>query len=380
MTCIPRFSALYFEAVRLAGVLCPEVARREGMRIVSPKTTATEADTQSPAEGAGDLDVILSVRGLTTHFFTREGEVHAVDGVNFRVERGETLAILGESGSGKSVTAFSLLKLVKTPPGRILSGEVILEGRDILKMSPTEIRKVRGSGIALILQEPMSSLNPSLTIGSQIVEAIEINQGLRGDAARQKALEMLHLVRIPSPEKRFGNYPHELSGGMKQRVMIAIALSCRPRILIADEPTCSLDVTIQAQIMELMKQLKREINTTVILICHDLGNVAEIADRVAVMYAGQVVEVCEVRHLFRSPAHPYTKGILATILDMKGGGRLEVIPGDPPNPLSPPSGCRFHPRCNQAREECAREEPGYAPIPGCAGAWVKCFFPLGEKK
>ncbi len=325
-----------------------------------------------------DLNVILSVRNLTTHFFTRDGEVSAVDGVNFRVEKGETLALLGESGSGKSVTAFSLLRLVKSPPGRILEGEVFLEGRDILKMKPSEIRKIRGSGIALILQEPMSSLNPSISIGKQIVEAIEINQGLRGEDAKKKALEMLQLVRIPSPEERFRNYPHELSGGMKQRIMIAIALSCRPKILIADEPTCSLDVTIQAQIMELMKQLKREIKTTVILICHDLGNVAEMADRVAIMYAGQVVEVCDVRHLFKSPAHPYTKGILASILDMKGGGRLEVIPGDPPNPLHQPSGCRFHPRCTYAQERCAREEPEYRPMEGCEGGWVKCFFPLGS--
>ncbi len=337
--------------------------------------TAESARATSP--NTEDLDVVLSVKNLTTHFFTREGEVHAVDGVNFRVEKGETLAILGESGSGKSVAAFSLLKLVKTPPGKILAGEVFLEGKDVLKMSAGELRKVRGSGIALILQEPMSSLNPSISIGKQITEAIEINQGLGPEEAKQKAIEMLKLVRIPSPEKRFKNFPYELSGGMKQRVMIAIALSCRPKILIADEPTCSLDVTIQAQIMELMKQLKREIGMTVVLITHDLGNVAEMADRVAIMYAGQVVEVCEVKHLFKLPAHPYTKGIISTIMDMKAGGRLAVIPGDPPSPSNPPAGCRFHPRCEHAKERCAKEEPPYAPIPGCEGGWVKCFYPLG---
>lgn len=321
-------------------------------------------------------EVILQVHNLSTHFFTRDGEIKAVDGVSFRVEKGETLAIVGESGSGKTVTALSMLKLLKSPPGKIMSGEVIFENRDLLKLKEAELRKIRGRGIALILQEPMSSLNPSHTIGHQIVEAIEINQGLKGEKAKEKALEMLNLVRIPAPEKRFYNYPHELSGGMKQRVMIAIALSCRPKVLIADEPTCSLDVTIQAQIMQLMKQLKKEIGTTTILITHDLGIVAEMADRVAIMYAGQMVETADVFELYENPAHPYTKGIINTIMDMKGGNRLEVIPGDPPNLLHPPEGCRFHPRCSHAQEVCREKEPEYQKVTGSSGRWVKCHFPL----
>ncbi len=321
-------------------------------------------------------NVILQVHNLTTHFFTRDGEVKAVDDVTFRVEKGEIVAIVGESGSGKTVTALSMLKLVKSPPGKILSGEVMLDGKNIFDMKQSELRKMRGSGIAMILQEPMSSLNPSQTIGQQIVEAIEINQGIKGEEAKKKAVEMLRLVRIPAPERRFYNYPFELSGGMKQRVMIAIALSCRPKVLIADEPTCSLDVTIQAQILELMKQLKHEINTTVILIAHDLGIVAEMADRVAIMYAGQIVEIADVFNIFAKPAHPYTKGIIGSIMDMKGGKRLEVIPGDPPNLLNPPNGCRFHPRCSFAKEICMQQEPEYREIVGSAGEWVKCHFPL----
>lgn len=331
------------------------------------------------AQKMEDPDVILSVHGLTTHFFTRDGEVNAVDDVTFRVQKGEILAIVGESGSGKTVSALSMLKLVKSPPGKILKGEVILDGKDILKMNGAELRKVRGSGIAMILQEPMSSLNPSITIGRQIMEAVEINQGLKGEAAKQKAIEMLKLVRIPVPEKRFYNYPHELSGGMKQRIMIAIALSCRPKVLIADEPTCSLDVTIQAQILELMKQLKKEINTTTILIAHDLGIVAEMADRVVIMYAGEMVETGDVFEIFETPAHPYTKGIIGSIMDMKGGKRLETIPGDPPNLLDPPKGCRFSPRCFQASEECFTRDPEYHRLSGSAGAWVKCHYPLEYK-
>lgn len=322
-------------------------------------------------------ETILQVRDLATHFFTREGEVHAVDGVDLHVSRGETLAIVGESGSGKTVAALSLLQLIPTPPGKIISGQVLFNGQDLTKLNSKELRKVRGRGIAMILQEPMSSLNPSQTIGQQIVEAINLNQHKYGKEARELALDMLRLVRIPSPESRFHNYPHELSGGMKQRVMIAIALSCRPQILIADEPTASLDVTIQAQILELMKQLKREVGTTVILISHDLGVVAEMADRVVIMYAGQVVEVADVFQLFRAPTHPYTKGIVGSIMEMKGKAtRLQVIPGDPPNPLNPPSGCRFHPRCFQAKEVCKEQVPQYIAVPEEKGRWVRCHFPL----
>jgi oligopeptide/dipeptide ABC transporter ATP-binding protein len=331
----------------------------------------------SQVEAVQQRDTVLSVKNLVTHFFIREGEVHAVDGVNLHVEKGETLAIVGESGCGKSVTALSMLRLIASPPGKVLSGNVIFQGQDLLHMKQSQLRKIRGKGIALILQEPMSSLNPSWTIGRQIMEAIELNQGIKGKEAKEKAIEMLKLVRIPAAESRFNNYPHELSGGMKQRVMIAMALACRPQILIADEPTASLDVTIQAQIMELMKQLKREIGTTVILITHDLGVVAEMADRVTIMYAGQVVETADVFSIFHNPAHPYTRGIVRTIMDLKDKNhRLEVIPGDPPNLLNPPPGCRFNPRCAFAKEICREKDPDYKRVKGSDGRWVRCHFPL----
>lgn len=324
-----------------------------------------------------DEETVLSVKNLVTHFFIRDGEVSAVDGVSLHVKKGETVAIVGESGCGKSVTALSMLRLISSPPGKILSGNVIFEGKDILKMKHNQLRKIRGKGIALILQEPMSSLNPSWTIGRQIMEAVELNQGLRGKEARDKALEMLRLVRIPAPESRMNNYPHELSGGMKQRVMIAIALACRPQVLVADEPTASLDVTIQAQILELMKQLKEEIGTTLILITHDLGVVAEMADRVTIMYAGHVMENADVFSIFHNPAHPYTKGIVRTVMDLKDkNSRLEVIPGDPPNLLKPPSGCRFNPRCQYAKEICRSQVPQYQQATGSSGRWVRCHFPL----
>lgn len=331
----------------------------------------------SQVEAVQERDTVLSVKNLVTHFFIREGEVHAVDGVNLHVEKGETLAIVGESGCGKSVTALSMLRLIASPPGKVLSGKVIFQGQDLLHMKQSRLRKIRGKGIALILQEPMSSLNPSWTIGRQIMEAIELNQGVKGKEAKDKAIEMLKLVRIPAAESRFNNYPHELSGGMKQRVMIAMALACRPQILIADEPTASLDVTIQAQILELMKQLKKEIGTTVILITHDLGVVAEMADRVTIMYAGQVVETADVFSIFHNPAHPYTRGIVRSIMDLKDKNhKLEVIPGDPPNLLNPPSGCRFNPRCAFAKEICREKDPDYQRVKGSDKRWVRCHFPL----
>lgn len=331
----------------------------------------------SQVEAVQERDTVLSVKNLVTHFFIREGEVHAVDGVNLHVEKGETLAIVGESGCGKSVTALSMLRLIASPPGKVLSGNVIFQGQDLLHMKQSHLRKIRGKGIALILQEPMSSLNPSWTIGRQIMEAIELNQGIKGREAKDKAIEMLKLVRIPAAESRFNNYPHELSGGMKQRVMIAMALACRPQILIADEPTASLDVTIQAQILELMKQLKKEIGTTVILITHDLGVVAEMADRVTIMYAGQVVETADVFSIFHNPAHPYTRGIVRSIMDLKDKNhKLEVIPGDPPNLLNPPSGCRFNPRCAFAKEICREKDPDYQRVKGSDRRWVRCHFPL----
>lgn len=321
---------------------------------------------------------ILSVKDLSTSFFLRDGEVKAVDGVSFRVNKGEVLALVGESGSGKTVTALSILRLITWPPGKIISGSVELDGKNLMELSKTEMREVRGSGIAMILQEPMSSLNPSLTIGHQIVEAVQINQGLKGEEAKKKAIEMLEMVRIPSPEKRFYNYPHELSGGMKQRIMIAIALSCRPKVLIADEPTCSLDVTIQAQVLELMKRLRKEIDTTIMFITSDLGIVAEMADRVAIMYAGQLIEICDVYTLYKNPAHPYTKGITASIMDMKKGGRLNIIPGDPPNLMHLPTGCKFHPRCEYCQEICKTQEPSYTDLSGTGDHWIRCHFPLNR--
>ncbi|GLI20303.1 ABC transporter ATP-binding protein [Tepidanaerobacter syntrophicus] len=331
---------------------------------------------QGASERANE-DAILSVRNLVTHFFVRDGEISAVEGISLHVKKGETVAIVGESGCGKSVAALSMLRLIPSPPGKILAGSVFFEGKDILKMSSTQLRNIRGKGIALILQEPMSSLNPSWTIGRQIMEAVELNQGLKGKEAREKALEMLRLVRIPAPESRMENYPHELSGGMKQRVMIAIALACRPKVLIADEPTTSLDVTIQAQILELIKQLKTEIGMTLVLITHDLGVVAEMADRVSIMYAGQIMENADVFSIFHSPAHPYTKGIVNTVMDLKNKNkRLEVIPGDPPSLLNPPPGCRFAPRCEYVQDICRTTTPEYKEVIENSGPWVKCHFPL----
>ena len=321
---------------------------------------------------------ILKVEGLSTSFFLREGEVKAVDDVSFSIRKGEVLALVGESGSGKTVACLSMLQLIRWPPGKIKSGKVILDGEDLLKLSPKEMTNVRGRGIAMILQEPMSSLNPSQTIGRQIQEALEINQGLRGEEAKKQAIEMLKLVRIPSPEKRYYNYPHELSGGMKQRVMIAIALSCKPKVLIADEPTKSLDVTIQAQILRLMKQLREEIETTILFITSDLGIVAEMADRAAIVYAGQVIEILDVFTLFKNPAHPYTKGIMGSIMAMKQGGRLNIIPGDPPNLLDLPKGCHFHPRCPYATEKCRTEEPTFRDIAGDGSHMIRCHYPLGQ--
>lgn len=328
----------------------------------------------------GSNQPILTVNNLSTSFFLREGEVKAVDGVTFHMNKGEVLALVGESGSGKTVTALSLLRLVAWPPGKIVSGDVTLDGQDIFALPMKEMRNIRGKGIAMILQEPMSSLNPSQTVGSQIQEAIEINQGLKGEEAKKKAIEMLNVVRIPSPEKRYYNYPHELSGGMKQRIMIAIALSCRPKVLIADEPTKSLDVTIQAQILRLMQQLRKDIDMTIMFITSDLGIVAEMADRVAMMYAGQLIEMVDVFTAFENPAHPYTQGIMGSIMAMKAGGRLNIIPGDPPNLLHLPTGCKFHPRCEYCQEICKTEEPKYTDINGDGSHWVRCHFPLARKK
>jgi oligopeptide/dipeptide ABC transporter ATP-binding protein len=303
-------------------------------------------------------DVLIDVRGLRTHFFTEDGVVKAVDGVSFSIPRGKTLGIVGESGCGKSVTSFSILRLV-SPPGRIVEGEVLFEGRDLLKLPEEEMRGIRGHRISMIFQEPMTSLNPVFTVGFQIAEAARLHLGMDKARARAHAIEMLDRVRIPSAATRVDEYPHQMSGGMRQRVMIAMALACNPRLLIADEPTTALDVTIQAQILDLLKKLQAELGMSILIITHDLGVVAEVADQVAVMYASKVVESGDAREIFRSPRHPYTEGLLRSIprLETPRGTPLNVISGTVPNPLHFPSGCKFHPRCSQAVEACKSVEP-----------------------
>ena len=301
---------------------------------------------------------LLEVRGLRTSFYGEQGEVRAVDGVDFRLERGRTLGIVGESGCGKSVTALSIMGLVPQPPGRIASGEVLFEGEDLLKLPAGRLRDLRGDQLSMIFQEPMSSLNPAFPVGEQIAEALIRHRSLSKQEARKQAIEMLRRVRIPASERRADDYPHQLSGGMRQRVMIAMALACNPKLLIADEPTTALDVTIQAQILELMRALRAELGTAIILITHDLGVIAELADDVIVMYAGQVIERCAVARLFSEPQHPYTIGLLGSIprlhLEQE---RLSAIEGFVPDAASPPSGCRFHPRCPFAVAKCRQETP-----------------------
>jgi oligopeptide/dipeptide ABC transporter ATP-binding protein len=304
--------------------------------------------------------VLLTIKGLQTHFFTEAGTVRAVDGVSLTIRKGETLGIVGESGCGKSVTALSILRLIPTPPGKIMGGSIDLDGRDLLKLSEEEMRKVRGASISMIFQEPMTSLNPVFTVGDQIAEGIRLHQRLSKRESWNKAIEMLRLVRIPDPDRRVKEYPHQMSGGMRQRVMIAMALSCNPHLLIADEPTTALDVTIQAQILELLNQLKAELGMAVMLITHDLGVVADTAARVAVMYAGRVVEEAPVLELFKNPLHPYTQGLLNSIPRIQKAERrprLQAIPGMVPDLLELPRGCKFQARCSKVFEPCYGEEP-----------------------
>jgi oligopeptide/dipeptide ABC transporter ATP-binding protein len=289
---------------------------------------------------------LLRLENLKTYFHTDDAVVRAVDGVSYEVRAGETLAVVGESGSGKSVTALSILRLIPQPPGRIEGGRILFKGRDLLTVPEAEMRRIRGKEISMIFQEPMTSLNPVFTCGEQIIEAVVLHDKVDRKAARRRAIEMLELVGIPSAAQRVDEYPHQLSGGMRQRVMIAMALACRPSVLIADEPTTALDVTIQAQILELLKRLQAELGMAVILITHDLGVVAETADRVAVMYAGQVVEYSDVRSAFKRPLHPYAAGLQASLPKLgETRDTLRVIPGNVPNPARFPEGCRFHPRC-----------------------------------
>ncbi|MEW6045556.1 MAG: ABC transporter ATP-binding protein [Bacillota bacterium] len=300
----------------------------------------------------------MDVRNLKTYFYTEDGVVPAVDGVSFGLERGGTLGILGESGCGKSVTSLSIMRLVPQPPGRIVDGQIVFEGEDLLRKKEAEMRRIRGNEIAMIFQEPMTSLNPVFTVGNQIMEAIILHQKVSKAEARRRAIEMLKLVGIPSPEKRIDDYPHQMSGGMRQRVMIAMALSCNPKLLIADEPTTALDVTIQAQILDLMRRLQRELGTAIMLITHNMGVIAELVDHVVVMYAGKIVESADVRSIFTRPRHPYTVGLLESVPKLhESRERLKAIEGVVPSPYNMPTGCRFHPRCELARDICKRLEP-----------------------
>jgi oligopeptide/dipeptide ABC transporter ATP-binding protein len=299
-------------------------------------------------------NILLDVQDLHTTFYTSEGVGHAVDGVSFQVKRGETLGLVGESGCGKSVTAFSILRLIASPPGRIESGKILFQGQDLLKLTEKEMRDIRGNKISMIFQEPMTALNPVFTVGEQIAEVYRIHRQMNRREAFDAAVEIMEKVRIPAAPQRAREYPHQLSGGMRQRVMIAMGLACDPHLLIADEPTTALDVTVQAQILALMDDLKERTGASIILITHDLGVIAEVADRVAVMYAGQIAEEAPVEAIFESPRHPYTQGLLRSIPLMTGRSseKLKVIPGNVPSPTHFPQGCRFHPRCDQKFAPC----------------------------
>jgi oligopeptide/dipeptide ABC transporter ATP-binding protein len=317
---------------------------------------------------------LIEVKDLRTYFFTEEGVARAVDGVSWSLQKGKVLALVGESGCGKSVTALSIMRLIASPPGRIVGGQILFAGRDLVKVPESQMRAIRGNDIAMIFQEPMTSLNPVYTIGYQIVEAVELHQNLRGKAAWDLAIDMLRQVGIPAPERRVREYPHQLSGGMRQRAMIAMALSCNPSLLIADEPTTALDVTIQAQILDLLRRLQQERHMSVLLITHDLGVVAQVADEVCVMYASHIVERANVRELFANPLHPYTQGLFKSIPRLgQMKERLDVIPGNVPNPLHLPAGCKFWPRCMVGAdcEQCRVADPPLIEL--VPGHWVACW-------
>jgi len=301
---------------------------------------------------------LVEVRNLKTYFRTEGETARAVDGVSYDIKKGETLGLVGESGCGKSVTALSIMRLVPDPPGKIVEGSITFDGRDLVSLKESEMRRVRGNKISMVFQEPMTSLNPVFRIGGQIAEAAVLHQKISHKEAKKLTIEMLNRVEIPAPADRFGEYPHQLSGGMKQRVMIAMALICNPSLLIADEPTTALDVTIQAQILMLIRDLQKEFGMSVLFITHDLGVVAETTDRVAVMYAGKIVELTDTFSLFKNPLHPYTEALLDSIPKLgEKQRRLAVIPGEVPNPLAFPPGCRFHPRCKYTTDECRKKEP-----------------------
>ncbi len=356
----------------------PSAQRAVAMNAGSPMTTTSTPTPPTPA-AVPATENLLEVVDLRTYFFTRQGVVKAVDGVDFALKPKETLAIVGESGCGKSITALSLLRLIPDPPGRIISGSIKLDGVDLIDLDEEEMRRVRGIDLSMIFQEPMTSLNPVMTIGKQIAEVLLLHQGMTTKQAYARAVEMLRLVKIPEPEQRVKEYPHQLSGGMRQRAMIAIALACNPKVLIADEPTTALDVTIQAQILNLIVELQNRLGTAVILITHDLGVVAETAQRVIVMYAGRKVEEADVGELFARPMHPYTRGLMASIprLDLMRGEvkdeteRLLEIPGIVPPLSALPPGCAFAPRCAHADERCRTQYPPYEQKG--SGHWAACW-------
>ncbi|TVQ98777.1 MAG: ABC transporter ATP-binding protein [Deltaproteobacteria bacterium] len=322
----------------------------------------------------GSNDILLELDDVRTWFFTDAGIVPSVDGVTYRVHRGSTLGVVGESGCGKSVTALSVMRLIPSPPGRTVSGRILFNGKDLTRLPEPEMRRIRGNRIGMIFQEPMTSLNPVYTVGNQIIESIDLHLRLPPKEARELAIEMLDRVGIPSPRERVDEYPHQMSGGMKQRVMIAMALVCKPDLLIADEPTTALDVTIQAQILDLLNELQDEYGMSILMITHDLGVVAEVSDHVAVMYAGKVVEYADVETLFAEPRHPYTIGLFRSLPNVgaKRGSRLPTIPGMVPSPLQFPSGCRFRTRCPFATAECSSSEPPLVDIG--KGHQVACHY------
>ncbi len=318
-------------------------------------------------------DIVLEVRNLKTHFHTDEGVVPAVDGVDFTLKKGKTLCVVGESGCGKSVTAYTVMRLIPMPPGKVESGEILYKGKNLIKLTENEMRDIRGNEIAMIFQEPMTSLNPVYTIGNQIVEAIVLHQEVNQKEARQRAIKMLTKVGIPDAEMRIDEYPHQMSGGMKQRVMIAMALSCNPEVLIADEPTTALDVTIQAQILDLLQQLQSTEGMSILLITHDLAVVAEVADEVLVMYASKVVEKAGVVEVFQNPKHPYTQGLIKAIPQLGNRvDRLNEIPGQVPKPQNYPKGCHFTDRCSHVMDICRQKHPGMTEV--FTDHFVSCFL------
>ncbi|MEU6771233.1 ABC transporter ATP-binding protein [Streptomyces sp. NPDC046759] len=322
--------------------------------------------------------MLLEVRDLHVEFRTRDGVAHAVNGVSYEVDAGETLAVLGESGSGKSVTAQAVMGILDMPPGRITGGRILFRGQDLLKLKEEERRRIRGAGMAMIFQDALSALNPVISVGDQLGEMFVVHRGMSKKDARARAVELMERVRIPGAAQRVRDYPHQFSGGMRQRIMIAMALALEPALVIADEPTTALDVTVQAQVMDLLAELQREYRMGLILITHDLGVVADVADRIAVMYAGKIVESAPVRDIYKAPAHPYTRGLLDSIprLDQKGQ-ELYAIKGLPPNLMDIPPGCSFHPRCPMARDVCRTDEPPLYEVSGTRGSachfWRECL-------